>query len=391
MVLSAMRFWAHWAWLCVAFAGGCDHQLQFDGDDLGALNVDLGTNSDGSGLGRRERCNGIDDDLDGKIDEGCPIRLTTDPADDTYPTLSNGRVAWRRAVDNAVGYTQTIWARDLPLGGRALGAEIRLGDGDFPWLSGDRIAFRNLDADQAYSVVSLPSNTSTRIPAMGAEFTQRSRLASSWLVWSQTASVGSESYSLEVYDLLATTRRTLATVGAFTFPDQGSVDGSSVFWIQDGKLWTADLATGEAPHVLAGVLAGRTAWQFVVGGGRLVVKERTADTEPLCQSVLIDRQTGARTELEPLKTVSSDCALPWFSAVSGRFAAGARSSSAMWLTDLTTLKAYQVTSYFREVGEAALDGSTLVWTDDRNDSFDLFMMDLSDFDAGDFYPEGLTP
>src|SRR5262245_55673767 len=53
-----------------------------------------------------ERCNGIDDDLDGRIDEGCPIRLTRDPADDVSPEIDGNRVAWVRAG--------ALWIAELP-------------------------------------------------------------------------------------------------------------------------------------------------------------------------------------------------------------------------------------------------------------------------------------
>jgi hypothetical protein len=38
-----------------------------------------------------ERCNGVDDDGDRRVDEGCPIRLTRDPDDDVLPEVAGGR------------------------------------------------------------------------------------------------------------------------------------------------------------------------------------------------------------------------------------------------------------------------------------------------------------
>src|SRR5262245_16454903 len=66
--------------------------------------------------GRREQCNGLDDDLDGRTDEGCPIRLTRDPRQDAWPTLSGRRVAWVRFDQLNVGDEGDLMIRELPDG-----------------------------------------------------------------------------------------------------------------------------------------------------------------------------------------------------------------------------------------------------------------------------------
>ena len=60
-----------------------------------------------------ESCNGRDDDGDGRIDEGCPIRITTDEADDTQPALDGNRLAWTRRRPDM---PSELWVKDLPAG-----------------------------------------------------------------------------------------------------------------------------------------------------------------------------------------------------------------------------------------------------------------------------------
>ena len=61
----------------------------------------------------------------------------------------------------------------------------------------------------------------------------------------------------------------------------------------------------------------------------------------------------------------------------------------LWLLD--TDEIVQVTEHARFSTSPVLRGDLLVWADDRNDQFDLYMMDLSDVARGDFFPEGLRP
>ena len=153
-------------------------------------------------------------------------------------------------------------------------------------------------------------------------------------------------------------------------------------------------ATDGAPAVnLTQLASGANALAVgAVDAGRALVLEQydAPGGPPACAVAVYDIRTRARRELS--RGASACVDVPW--ALSGDLAVVERSpvgASDLWLYDLRGGAPRQVTRHSRRSTGARLAGSWLVWTDDRNDQWDLYAMDLTDLDRGDFSPEGVTP
>jgi beta propeller repeat protein len=343
----------------------------------------------------RERCNGRDDDGDGRVDEGCPLRVTRDLRDDTYPTMSRGRLAWQ-CGDGAV------CLRDLATGDtRALPWPCL-----YPWLSGDRVAcFRPGQTVAGYSIVEIPSGRETFVPVADASWYQAPVLDGDLLAWSQIQRGSEEDYEVYAHDLA--TRRTVRVTNDPAIQIYPRIEGRSLVWTDDrrghhtiGLLHLSDLYAGSYDSPAAQRQLTRregsrqVAHVAAFDGGRVLTEECTLDPARnydvvSCQPTLYELATGARTALSPEAAVY-DVAMD----LSGRWAvveSDPLGASDLFLIDVRSGTRRALTHHPRHSTGARIQGNTVAWIDDRDDQWDLYTMDLTDVDAGDLSPEGLTP
>lgn len=363
--------------------------------------ADAGAPPDVTPLGRRERCNAVDDDLDGRVDEGCPIRLTNDPSDDLSPTLSGTTVAWLRTDPRTQDPRSALYTRDVgTLGERRLAESALL-----PSVAGGRVVFYEGDGCTLFDLAAGTSAPVARGDRGASTFRQRCVMVGDLIVWSETRDTMRDDYDVWVVDARTNTPRQLTTEPAQQW--RPVTDGRFVAWLDSRRapspgwpmsptlfdVFAAD-ATDGAPAVnLTQLASGANALAVgAVDAGRALVLEQydAPGGPPACAVAVYDIRTRARRELSRGASVCVD--VPW--ALSGDLAVVERSpvgASDLWLYDLRGGAPRQVTRHSRRSTGARLAGSWLVWTDDRNDQWDLYAMDLTDLDRGDFSPEGVTP
>lgn len=368
-----------------------------DGTDASA-HADAAT--DVRPLGRRERCNTVDDDLDGRVDEGCPVRLTTDPADDVAPTLSGNRVAWLRADPRVQGSAGSLWALEL-----GASAERRLVErASFPSIAGERVVFSEGGACALYD---LRAGASTPVPRGDPgpmTYRQRCVLGGDLVVWSETLDTMRDDYDVWTYDVRANAARRLTAEPAQQW--RPVTDGRFVAWLDSRRLpspaWPGspthfDVFAADASDPTSAANVTRFGGEDnalavgAVDAGRALVLERyDAPGGASCAVAVYDLRTRARVEL--LRAADACDDVPW--ALSGDLAVverDPRGVSDLWLYDLRGGPPRRVTDHVRHSTNARLALPWLVWTDDRNDTWDLFAMDLTDLSRGDLSPEGVTP
>ncbi len=344
-------------------------------------------------LGRtRERCNRVDDDGDGKIDEGCPIRITTDPGDDVDADLQGGRVVWNNA--------RVTYIRTLPSG-----AIERL---PFfcaaPSLWGARLA---CIGDGEYLVYDLAAFTRTRVDTTDSAGLLWPRLHGDILAWTQYMVGEGNSENTEVWARDLATGQTVRVTNDAAISLSARVDGRALAWSDDRRghhaiffahqfdVFTTTLGAAQPERAVTN-RAGDLQIGSVMGfeRGRVLVTDSyqpwiAAPPPARCQPVFYDVATGARTELSPLDERCDEAA-----ALSGNRVAvlfDRLGVSDIFLIDASTHQRRRVTNYPRRSERPLLDGDLLVWSDDRNDNWDLYMMDVSDIEVGDLSPEGVTP
>jgi beta propeller repeat protein len=115
---------------------------------------------------------------------------------------------------------------------------------------------------------------------------------------------------------------------------------------------------------------------------------------PTCQLVEYDVDAGSRSEHTP-QLSGSDCDLlrgpaarmdDWLV-----YEADPDDQSDLWLWNLRTHERRQLTAHPLRSTAPVVEGRIVVWQDNRNGGWDLYMMDLTDLEAGDLSPEGVTP
>lgn len=352
----------------------------------------------------REQCNGIDDDLDGRIDEGCPIRVTRDPQHDVYPSVSGRTVAWVRIDAQFAGDVGDVYVRTLPDG-----VERRIASGvRYPWIAGGRVAFLR---GAVPSVVDLATGEERRFDAADASYVQAPFLSERYLGWSQIQKGTEEDFEVIVVDL--DTGRRMRVGRDPTIQMFPVIDGDEVVWSDDRRghhtlglihlndVYAARLvpALDEIPARQISERAG-TALQYdyyiAVDRGRALVTEwhgevLDPDGRRRAQPVLLDLATRTRT------AVAEETAEGFLAGT----LAGSRAVlvfdpdgvSDLFLFDLAAGRRTRLTTYNRRSSRPRLsrDGNLLVWQDDRNGHWDLYSMDLTDADRGDLFPEGRAP
>jgi beta propeller repeat protein len=361
---------------------------------------------------RPEQCNGIDDDLDGRVDEGCPIRLTTDAADDLSPEIKGNRVAWLRRG--------ALYLKELPDGPErkivdGVGANFAFDGHRVVTLAGAHFVL--VDVDTQEETVITPTNLygELGVPSFaGNRVVWQQHIPQSW-AWD-------ESEDIYAYDL--DTRMLTAVTDSHVMRTDALGDGAQVVW-GDGTrfhdwinynsyydIYAADLTQGPSGRALAVGGDAISTVPIALGKGRVLAYEEQlygGDTgwilgSTTCQLLLYDVATGQRTELEPVQPVDGtqcDATQQGFTALtfdSDKPEAfdGERvvrelhplDESDLYLYDVAKNAHYRLTDHPRRSQHPRFDGNILVWQDDRNDQFDIYMMDMTDVAAGEVFPNG---
>ena len=346
----------------------------------------------------RERCNGRDDDLDGKVDEGCPIRLTTDRDNDVLPRLSGNQVAWLRQNPSFPTAPGRVMIRDLPDGEERVLLEQAY---TFQFHRG-RLAYF---ADGAYRVMDVRTGEELAhvAPQVGTSYGMR--MHGDTLAWYELVEGTEEDYDVFSFDVPSNTVTRLTAERAVQ--ETPEVEDGTVVWLDDRhghhtqfllhfyEFFAAPAGDGSA---MRRVTTRPNEWAklrpYVLNDGRILVNEMLepwvawAETKP-CTTCLYDLATGERREI---LTDAAPCYTP--NDMDGRRALlefDPEGVSDLILLDLPSGEKRAITSYARRSTSGQIDGDLIVWADDRNDHWDLYMMDISDLDDGDYFPEGRLP
>jgi beta propeller repeat protein len=366
----------------------------------------------------KERCNGIDDDGDGKIDEGCPIRISfASDGDDKSVTIGGGRIFWTHAA---------------PVDGNALREEIRMtpipngpdvepyqvvdyaDPSDPPSVAGDRVTFahayqdgigvRDLVTGQTWSPGAGLIAGSPRLTADGHHVVYVKNLG--------TGIDGHTFVGVEAWDLdTGATHELSSTVyGAVVV-----TAGTQVVWLDERTqdvtnlpaerpdLWIGDVTTLATRLLVHLVPPGALGAPAAFDGRRVYLPELhdlnflQYSADGTCQLASYDVASGARRPIgNPSHLAGDACAgyttvgtLALLDDQRGVRELGPLSDLCLVRFDTGEQKA--ITNYPRKSTAPRISDGRLVWLDDRNDVFNVYMMDLRDVDEGDLSPEGVTP
>jgi len=407
--------------MLVASAAGCHS----NGARVPVPTADLdGVDADG-GIVRakhKERCNGIDDDLDGKIDEGCPIRVSFAlDADDQNVAIGGGRIAWNHPIRTDSGTRYEL--RVVPIPNSPTVAPYRVVDTESlayePGLAGDRVVYdrayetgvivRDLVTDQTWTppmggplgssepVLLTPDGRRVLYSKVTGAGTQDVRVVlASWDI--DAGSVTELSSTLMNRPILSTTGTQVAWL------DVRDTDLSNVNNIKP-DLWIADLATNATRRLVHLVPPAGIGPPEAFDGTRVYLAELhdlslyggVVGVAPACQLAAYDVATGGRMAIGESTHPDGDACASF--SVTGSIAIfddkrGVRelgASSDLYFVDFNSGDKKAITKYPRRSTAPQIWDGRLVWLDDRNDVLNVYMMDLRDVDQGDLSPEGVTP
>ena len=350
----------------------------------------------GSPPGRPERCNGVDDDLDGKQDEGCPVRVSPDGSDVYGADIDGNRILWTaRGPRRSDGTESTrVYLTTLPdLGTEEIASFDHVGS--YPSLSGSRAV---VHAEGTCQLIDLESRTVEALSFPGVS-TQRCRIRGDVVLTSvlRDCGVWCDDYDLFVYDVV--TREAHALVDTPDEQHYPDTDGDVVAWWHDQPPVNDGFFR---PNIRAVALEGGEPWSITDfdagivhpftgarGNGAPVLFEGSVlvSLADECALAVYDARTSARTELGRSDADCDTVAM----ALGERFAVverDPRGVSDLWLIDRRSRTEHRLTHYGRHSTGARISGDYVIWLDDRNDAFDVYYTDLSDLEAGDFFPEG---
>jgi beta propeller repeat protein len=373
----------------------------------------------------RERCNGIDDDLDGKIDEGCPIRLTfaKDEFADAQLTVGGGRIAWTHSSWDDGGGFDELRVRALP-NGPTSDQYIVIDRTDVaPSLSGDRIAYLSY-RQQIMTVRDLASGQTWTRPTGGATRLMLVEEGHKLVFVSVAGGYGNSpaTFALQVWDLdtdsvgqLSSTVNGAESGLASAGGKSGSKAGNEIVWLDTRNLPAAGDTSQPQPDVYLGDVDTLASRQLVhltppsglgapqaFDGTRLYIQELHDENflhyiaTGTCQLAAYDL-TGARTPIGDATHLAGD-ACAGFAAPGSIVLLDDRRGvrelgvqSDLYLVDFDSGDQKAITHYPRTSTAPRIWDGRLVWLDDRNDRANVYMMDLRDVDEGDLSPEGMTP
>ena len=355
-------------------------------------------------LRARESCNRLDDDGDGRIDEGCPIRVTRDPQHDMYPSVSGRTIAWIRVDAQFTGDLGDAYVRTLPDG-----EERRVATGvRYPRIAGRRLAFLR---DEHPVVLDLDSMHEETFETPDASYVQAPFISERYVAWSQNTRGTDEDYEVIVVDL--TTHRRMRVGRDPTIQMFPLIENDTVIWSDDRRghhihglthlndVYAATL-TPPMDEIPARQISARDGSMMQYDNPQALDQNRALvvewhgqvlgpDQVRSCQPVVFDLTTRVRTALAE---DTAECFMPGtLAGLRAVLVFDPEGASDLYYFDLRTGQRTRLTTYNRRSSRPRLsrDGNLLVWQDDRNEDWELYSMDLTDADAGDLFPEGISP
>ena len=341
-----------------------------------------------------ERCNGIDDDNDGKRDEGCPIRITEHSHDDVSPQLKAGRVVWLR-LDPLFGLSAgQLMMRSLPDGPEELLVEETT---SFSY-DGQYVAYRE---QNGYQVMELASRdiVAQIDPQLGRAY--RVDLNDGVLTWTERVDGTEEDEEIFAMRIGESATR-ITNHPAIQFGSQ--TEAGQVVFLDDRHghhthfllhFFEFFAAPADGSSVPRRITTRPDAWaksrDFLLNQGRILVNEIHEPWEmsfrpKACTTALYQLSDGSRAELF---SEELPCYIPTdLRGERAVFELDPDGNSDIVVMDLPTGELHQITYYNRHSNSGRIESDLVVWSDDRNDQWDLYMMDLSDLADGDFFPEG---
>jgi beta propeller repeat protein len=367
----------------------------------GAVAPDLGPS--------REVCDGVDNDLDGRIDEGCPIRLTNNDADDVRPAWDGHRLAWIRRPAGYYANQGDLFVRELPGGDELFVAH----NASEPAISGDRVVY--IDSYKNVQVIDLVTGDSWATAMSTCCYSEplHPQIHGDLVAWSepQQGDVWEEHFNVYMMRLPSSDKVPLETSPfGHRVALLDSAGSQRVAWSDDRyghhtigflhlfELWWLDLADGMGPTQFNDRMGGDWTISYLqaFNRNRVVAYElHNMTTTPTGTLVMYGLDDKSRVVLDDrvqdpngwryLNNDPESLALDGDRMVVEVDPAGL---SDLYLIDLSAKTRTQITDYPRRSTRPKLANNILVWQDDRNDQWELYMMDLTDLAAGDFHPEG---
>lgn len=348
-----------------------------------------------------ELCNGVDDDLDGTIDEGCPRGLSEPDERVTSVAVGGERIGFTNGdgfyVQEGVDGERVLVAAgavEAQLAGDWAGYRVFPPEGGAPTLFA-----KNLVTGAVYEIP-FPSNYSFGGYSLSAR----------WLAWSWNLDPSGDNYDVWVIDLLDGKQYTIANDNADS--EQPQLDGDRVHFLDERNRWPED----GWPYLKGGRFDFAVADLAPTMGGRRYLTTRTEETGYVHQSIVangwlyfVDRgKDGALCELARIDAASAAAqrlATPSGETCEVAVAASARwlvvlrstdpLSATLWLYDLATYQAggglapaVPITTYPTQIGQTVIAGDLLTWIDMRDGTTHQWAVDLSQYDDGEFHPEG---
>lgn len=359
------------ALVALALVVGC-------GDTVVASIPDDASISPDAPTGPRERCNGVDDDRDRKLDEGCPIRLTRTDGNEFDLFLRDGALHFIAESGPMGDGPGGVFALDLVSGTwtpipNVLGSYLSFDDEG-------QLASANFSGCFVLDLATGVSTDALRVVPTTDSFQQRCAVDGDYMV--TTASVGVWGYYDVYYYRLSD-----GAVASIPLPgDQqyAAIDDGLIVWNdrQDFAVWAFRIGGGKPPYRVT----EKPLEPIYDFHHRPIFRDGTVMYAHDCAVELYD---AATTELLFSVERPSLCYAQSY-AFSERFLVVGIDEK-IRLVDRRTGMDYAVTTYDRASVDAVLDDRYLAFRDERSDHFDLYVIDLSDFDDGDFFPEGLPP
>lgn len=347
---------------------------------------------------REETCNGVDDDNDGLVDEGCPRRVSK-PTEIIEGAAITG--AWLGFVKD-----NSVWIQNGIDGTPTRLAE----DANEIQMVGDHVAYRQWGGPSPVIVVrDLSTGVERRIPYPEVDYSNGGwALGRNWVAWSYTLDPSGDNYDVYAMQLATGTQRPIANDHNKSLAPL--FDDDRLIFLDDRNRWpeggwpyfnahkydvaASDLtASGERRYLSAftettGYL---TDSYYAVGGGYVYFSNFSS----ACTLNRIDEVAGTLTALRPVRPYcdSPQVANERWLVVSQWSNDGVEQWLAVY--DLDTLTAdgladaYRLSNYPLAAGwYAQLSGDTVMWIDTRDGAPHQWIMNLGQLDAGEFHPDG---